>query len=79
MVDERMDAVRDYLRWREIPRDLSVRIRRYYEHCTQARPSSYFLHTAGSGTPRQTPSQPKQQRGLRSQAPFSAPEDQVGW
>ena len=40
--------------------------------------SSYFMHSAGSGTPRQMPSQPKQQRGLRSQAPFSAPAAHVG-
>jgi hypothetical protein len=41
--------------------------------------SSYVLHVAGSGTPRQTPSQPKQQRGLRTQAPCWGPADHVGW
>ena len=32
LVDERMDAVKEYLAWRQIPRDLCIRIRRYYEH-----------------------------------------------
>jgi len=41
--------------------------------------SLYALHATGSGTPRQTPSQPKQQRGLRTQAPCWGPADHVGW
>ena len=27
-----MDAIKEYVSWRELPRDLAVRIRRYYEH-----------------------------------------------
>ena len=32
LVDEKMSAVKEYLRWRELPRTLSARVRRYYEH-----------------------------------------------
>lgn len=32
-----MDSVKQYLRWRQIPRDLSVRVRRYYEHFYEQR------------------------------------------
>jgi len=32
LVDEKMDTVKEYLRWRGISRDLNIRIRRYYEH-----------------------------------------------
>jgi hypothetical protein len=32
LVEERMDAVKEYLLWREVPRELSVRVKRYYEH-----------------------------------------------
>ena len=32
VVEERIDVVKQYLRWRQIPREMSVRIRRYYEH-----------------------------------------------
>ena len=32
LVEERMDAVREYLAWRGIPRDTAIRVRRYYEH-----------------------------------------------
>lgn len=28
LVEEKMDAVKEYLQWREIPRDLSIRVRR---------------------------------------------------
>ena len=32
LVNERMDAVKEYLQWRGIPKELGVRVRRYYEH-----------------------------------------------
>lgn len=32
LVHEKMDSVKEYLMWREIPRDLSVRVKRYYEY-----------------------------------------------
>ena len=32
LVEEKMDAVKEYLAWRDLPRDLSIRTRRYYEH-----------------------------------------------
>ena len=31
LVEEKMDAVKEYLAWRGIPRELSMRVRRYYE------------------------------------------------
>ena len=31
LINERMDAVKEYLAWRQIPRDLGIRVRRYYE------------------------------------------------
>ena len=30
--EEKMDAIKEYMRWRKFPRDLTVRIRRYYEY-----------------------------------------------
>lgn len=38
MVGEKMDSVKEYLLWREIPRGLGVRVRRYYEHYYKSRP-----------------------------------------
>ena len=32
MVEQKMQAVKEYLEWRELPKDLVIRIRRYYEH-----------------------------------------------
>lgn len=32
MVEEKMDSIKDYLRWRKVPRKTSMEIRRYYEH-----------------------------------------------
>lgn len=32
LVEEKMDAVKEYLGWRGIPRQLAIRVRRYYEH-----------------------------------------------
>jgi hypothetical protein len=32
LVEEKMDQVKEYLTWRSLPRDLVVRVRRYYEH-----------------------------------------------
>ena len=32
LINERIDSVKEYLRWRGIPRDLGIRVRRYYEH-----------------------------------------------
>jgi len=32
LVEEKMDAVKEYLAWRGLPRDLSIRTKRYYEH-----------------------------------------------
>ena len=33
LVSEKMDAVKDYVQWRNLPRDLSTRVRRYYAKC----------------------------------------------
>ena len=30
--EEKMDEIKEYMRWRKLPRDLSVRMRRYYEN-----------------------------------------------
>ena len=38
LVGERIDAVKDYSRFRSLPRELSVRVRRYYEHYYTQRP-----------------------------------------
>lgn len=32
MVEEKLQAVHDYVQWRSLPKDLVIRIRRYYEH-----------------------------------------------
>ena len=32
LVEERLDSVKEYLRWRQVPHDLSVRVRRYCTH-----------------------------------------------
>mmetsp|Transcript_18159 Transcript_18159/g.36614 ORF Transcript_18159/g.36614 Transcript_18159/m.36614 type:complete len:611 (-) Transcript_18159:819-2651(-) len=32
LVEEKMDAVKEYLAWRQVPRDLSIKVRRYYEY-----------------------------------------------
>lgn len=32
LIEERMDAIREWIQWRQLPRDLGVRMRRYYEH-----------------------------------------------
>lgn len=37
LVEDRLDIVKQYLRWRQIPKDLSLRIRRYYEHFYEQR------------------------------------------
>eukprot|EP00322_Chrysochromulina_rotalis_P013335 CAMPEP_0115831730 /NCGR_PEP_ID=MMETSP0287-20121206/2291_1 /TAXON_ID=412157 /ORGANISM="Chrysochromulina rotalis, Strain UIO044" /LENGTH=728 /DNA_ID=CAMNT_0003285089 /DNA_START=1 /DNA_END=2187 /DNA_ORIENTATION=- len=37
-VEEKMDALKEYVAWRGIPRDLSIRLRRYYEHYYTKRP-----------------------------------------
>ena len=38
LVEEKMDAVKEYLAWRGIPRELSMRVRRYYECVPQPMP-----------------------------------------
>lgn len=38
LVEERMQSLKEYLEWRQIPRDLSIRIRRYYEYYYTKRP-----------------------------------------
>lgn len=30
--EEKMDAIKEYMRWRHLPRDLTIRMRRYYEY-----------------------------------------------
>ena len=30
--EEKMDAIKEYMRWRRLPRDLTIRMRRYYEY-----------------------------------------------
>jgi len=32
LVEERMDAIKEYLAWRQVPRKLAVKVKRYYEH-----------------------------------------------
>ena len=32
LVTERIDAVKEYLQWRGVPKELGIRVRRYYEH-----------------------------------------------
>ena len=43
LVEERIDNVKEYLRWRRIPRDLSVRIR---ESCRTPNPAPHAQRTA---------------------------------
>ena len=38
LVEERMDSVKDYLRWRQLPRNVALAVRRYYAH--------YYEHRA---------------------------------
>ena len=35
LVTQKMDTIKEYLQWRSIPRDLNIRIRRYYEYFYQ--------------------------------------------
>lgn len=37
-VDEKMDAIKEYIAWRRIPKHLGLRLRRYYEHYYRERP-----------------------------------------
>ena len=37
-VGEKMDAVKDYVQWRNLPRELSIRIRRYYAKYYETQP-----------------------------------------
>ena len=30
--EDKLDAIKEYMRWRRLPRELTVRVRRYYEH-----------------------------------------------
>jgi hypothetical protein len=32
LVNQKLDLVKEYLLWRQTPRDLATRIKRYYEH-----------------------------------------------
>jgi hypothetical protein len=32
LVNQKLDCVKEYLQWRQTPRDLAIRIKRYYEH-----------------------------------------------
>ena len=32
LVEEKLEAVKEYVQWRSLPKDLVIRIRRYYEH-----------------------------------------------
>jgi len=32
LVEEKLEAVKEYVQWRSLPKDLIIRIRRYYEH-----------------------------------------------
>jgi len=38
IVDEWMDSIKEYMRWRGLPKDLSRRVRRYYDHYYTERP-----------------------------------------
>jgi cyclic nucleotide gated channel alpha 2 len=33
LVEGKMEAVKEYVQWRSLPKELVIRIRRYYEHC----------------------------------------------
>ena len=35
--EDKMDAVKEYMRWRKLPLELTVRVRRYYEHFMDAK------------------------------------------
>ena len=37
MVEEKIDAIKEYLRWRGVPRRLSLSVQRYYHHYYQSR------------------------------------------
>ena len=30
--EEKMEAIKEYMRWRRLPRELTIRMRRYYEY-----------------------------------------------
>jgi len=32
LVEEEIDAIKDYIQWRQLPRDLGLRVKRYYAH-----------------------------------------------
>ena len=61
LVEEKMDSVKEYLGWRDVPRDLGIRVKRYYEHYLEKRAvfdESAILHelspnlqVGGSGAP----------------------------
>ena len=37
-VEEKMDALKEYIEWRSIPKNLAIRMRRYYEHYHKQKP-----------------------------------------
>jgi hypothetical protein len=38
MVNQKLDVVKEYLQWRQTPRELVIRIKRYYEHYYSKQP-----------------------------------------
>ena len=47
-----MDGIKEYLEWRDIPRELSLRVRRYYQHYYTKRSIVDEATILGSLTPK---------------------------